>query len=1009
MGKTVVTSADFHKSFLAVRDKLSARAVDLDIKHYVVVPDKCSLHAERTLFRQGTGAFDAEVLTFNRLYIRFARSAEEFLPRSGAVMLVRKIVGDIKNEFRVFKSSAGLKGFAGKLYDAITAAAEAGLAPQDLKGEGAAGLKLSDIALAYARYLQETDGKFVDLAGRMRLLLRDIAAADLSDAHFYVAGFDYFTRRERDILAVLESNAASYTHYAVLKPEYAFGEAEFYEASGWAERIKAAAKRIRRAVVTDGARYRDFCVLSPAAGYAPLERVFKEFDIPFYIDKKLNLRDTELFRFLELSESAAGAWRRQDIIALSKNYYAGVDKREADIFENYCLARAVNYKRFSEPFAGEGGEAAAAEAVRRKLAGFLAEFRQKFCAAATPEKFCAFLNEVFELSGAAEKTAELSEAAGADLNQIYEELLNTAEFLKNAAPGGAKPGQLFALFAEGAGAVEISLMSEASDAVTVGGAETFRAGRFRQAFAVDFCAGGFPEVREGSGSLVTDADAAVLAARGVEFARPPAELNACLKDEAARVLASADKLFLAYSEADGNRISDLARAVERGAKSVAWNSAERERGRLYDESAYREALLHNDAAYLSELAAEISSKSNALELLAGSLADVRAQRQALPFLAELRAAGAGAEKRYLQGAAAGEKPVLPEAGALFFKASDVSVSRAEEYFDCPYKSFVSSGLRLKERDTGDIKPVDIGRFLHRAAERFVAQCAGTGFSDAESRMRAAASEIAQEEFGAHFEKNRPLFGRVIDEAVRLSGGIARSFTSGAFKNLGVEMRFGHTRRNDLKTITFEVEGGGKITLRGTIDRVDVFGSYARVVDYKTGKPPKFSYADLYYGRLLQLPVYLKVLEENGYQAAGMFYFPLAARWGGDAENAQRFSGVFNAREELALAADRRLSEPGYKSNVLEAERNKTAGRDGAPPPLKKTRYALDTQGLSALADYSVRALANALSEIHEGYIAAAPCEDACKYCLYGAICGFDSGRGRVRLFYNAQRTTHNAQ
>ena len=984
-------SKDFHASFEAVRDALLAREVNLNRKHYVVVPDKCSLYAERFMFEKGFGAFDVEIVTFNRLYTKFVRSCEEFLPKSGAVMLLRKVIDGVKKGFKVFKTGVGFPGFALKMFEAIRAAQNAGLKPEDLSvGTGAAGLKLRDIALVYNAYLKETEGKFVDTPGRMRLLNRFLASADLSQTHFYIAGFDRFTHLESEILAVLEQRAAVFMHYSAQEPEYKFGQTEFYEAAEKADRIKAAAKRIRHEVI-NGAQYSDFCLISPSSGYAPLARILTEFDIPFYIDQKLNLSQTELFRFLELSDACAGAFRRQDMIQLSKNYYTGVQKADSDVFENYVNAAAINYKRFLEPFTNERSDTntETAESVRKVLVEYLTRFSKKLSFCKTAQDFYGFLSGVFELCGAAVKTAELSLFAEADLGQVYDKLLSTAELVKSAGPQEGTPRLFFNLFSEGVSAIDISLLPEKAGALVIGGVETFRAGKFRQVLAIDFCDGSIPEMQEEAG-FVTDAESAALKAQGILFGPTAAEANRSALNEAVRVLASAEKLFLAYSEADGNRISTLAAAVARGSTQVSYTSLSEERRQLYDETAYEKALQEKDCVYCAAVGREVSSKSNALEMLIGSLADKRRNKLALPFLSSLRAAAGDGSDAYLKSADSIPSVILPEAGELFFRSDTVSVSRIQEYFTCPYKSFATAGLRLTERDTGEVTPIDVGNFLHRAAELFVKK---GDFLHAQESMREIASEMVEKEYGSLLKKNRRLIRRVSVEAVQIAKSIAESYQAGAFKNLGVEMCFGQTYKNDLQTVTFSLKDR-RILLRGKIDRVDVFNGYARVIDYKTGRPPKFSGTDLYYGRSLQLAAYLKVVEQNGYKPAGMFYYPLSSRWDDD-DRVRRFSGVFNDGEDLVLAADKGLGTPGFKSTVIPAERNKNIDKAGNVP-LRKSDFGSDTESLSGLADYAVLVIENALREINGGYIAAAPCEGICAYCGYGAMCGFDIQNGRVR-------------
>ena len=57
--------------------------------------------------------------------------------------------------------------------------------------------------------------------------------------------------------------------------------------------------------------------------------------------------------------------------------------------------------------------------------------------------------------------------------------------------------------------------------------------------------------------------------------------------------------------------------------------------------------------------------------------------------------------------------------------------------------------------------------------------------------------------------------------------------------------------------------GGKFKLVGKIDRVDVNGGRFIVIDYKSGaSAAHFTEKDLYIGHKMQLPVYVKAVEDS---------------------------------------------------------------------------------------------------------------------------------------------------
>ena len=49
---------------------------------------------------------------------------------------------------------------------------------------------------------------------------------------------------------------------------------------------------------------------------------------------------------------------------------------------------------------------------------------------------------------------------------------------------------------------------------------------------------------------------------------------------------------------------------------------------------------------------------------------------------------------------------------LFFRNGKVSPTALEEYFSCPFRNFVSRGLRLQEREESVVMAFDNGNFIH---------------------------------------------------------------------------------------------------------------------------------------------------------------------------------------------------------------------------------------------------------------------------------------------------------
>jgi ATP-dependent helicase/DNAse subunit B len=211
---------------------------------------------------------------------------------------------------------------------------------------------------------------------------------------------------------------------------------------------------------------------------------------------------------------------------------------------------------------------------------------------------------------------------------------------------------------------------------------------------------------------------------------------------------------------------------------------------------------------------------------------------------------------------------------------------------------------------------------------------------------------------------------------------------GGFRLLAAEMKFGGRENTGLKPLYIYEGGGRKIELLGSVDRVDTYGDFVRVVDYKTGgiKRDGFDFSAMYYGKNLQLAMYMTVLEINGYRPAGMFYFPFAVAFS-DGEFSHRLAGVYNGGADILTAFDRALLEPGASSRIISARRKASADAVLSGDSFYKSNYAFTERQLTQLSGYAYEAVKGAAAEILSGCIKISPTKGACAFCAYGAVCG----------------------
>ena len=323
--KKIFSHTSFTAALSAVMDRLAERKVNLSEKHVVIVPDRCTLTAERELCRRFGGAFDVSVTTWSRMFVKNADSAE-YLPRKGSVILLRRILAEKHAEMKCYWRSWSAKGFASGLYDVINQMMSCGITPEDLRAVSCSD-KEKDIALIYEAYLAASEGKYTDSAGRLRLLAEFLENSDyLKNAHVYVACFDAYTALMRRGMNAAEKQARELLIFDVQTDNISFGEAELYAAPSPVFAAKAVAARVT-SDHRNGVPYEEMCVVTSDAHPEELKRIFRENGVPYCASESLSLAEHPLGIFISSARNAASrGYRAEDVIRLAKSPLSGNGK-----------------------------------------------------------------------------------------------------------------------------------------------------------------------------------------------------------------------------------------------------------------------------------------------------------------------------------------------------------------------------------------------------------------------------------------------------------------------------------------------------------------------------------------------------------------------------------------------------------------------------------------------------------------------------------------------------------
>jgi ATP-dependent helicase/nuclease subunit B len=344
---------------------------------------------------------------------------------------------------------------------------------------------------------------------------------------------------------------------------------------------------------------------------------------------------------------------------------------------------------------------------------------------------------------------------------------------------------------------------------------------------------------------------------------------------------------------------------------------------------------------------------------------------------------------------------------LYGAELSLSATRVDRFYSCRYKHFLQSGLRLEPRVPAEFDAPAAGIFMHYVLEGVSRELKATvGYKNADERIcRELTSRYIEKyvhEILFDFESRNArfiyLFRRLQEDVMRVILDILDELKHSDFEPLDFELNMSDLSENQ----------------RGFIDRVDGFKHkgklYLRVIDYKTSrKAYSFSLSDVVYGRDTQMLIYLFALQKYGearygeqIEPAGVLYVPARDNILSAARNMPE-NEIEKKRVDDMRRSGLILNDP----SVLEAMESGEAKRY-LPVKLNKQGEMsgdslVNATQVAAISKYVQRLLESAKDEILDGNIECRPyyrndTDNACFYCEYHTVCGFDEDMGDRRHY-----------
>lgn len=751
--------------------------------------------------------------------------------------------------------------------------------------------------------------------------------------------------------------------------------------------------------VRQGHRFRDCAVLVRSLDNydRPLAQAFRRCEIPFFLDRRESVTHHPL---AELTRNAlrtvAYDWQHDDWFAALKAGFSPVPEMDIDRLENLALEYGWQGRKWREPLPDDH-----AERLRQALLPPFDQLyrrlkRQQFqptgpqLADALAELWAALKVE----STLADWSAAQSDSAppilrNASLHQtVFDQMVAWLENVALAFPRDPMPLSDWLPVLEAAlGALTVGVIPPALDEVTVGAIDRARNPELKFVLLLGFNDGVFPAPPPAP-VILTHADRN-------ELEQQDAAIGLNILHQSSR------ERFLAYIA--------CTRASRR--LSIAFSRQDSCGGPL-NPSPF---LAHLQRNFPQLALAEFSppfdwrQAQHPVELIP-SLPRLRDTN--LPALPGLQSLEARLAK--LREPAESENLSAAIALRLYGPVLKSSVSRLEEFAQCPFRFFVHSGLRVEERKKFELDARERGSFQHEVLRKFHDDLVAEN-----KRWRDLAPAQARQRVGQIAAELAPGYRQGLFHADPRNRFAARALTAALqdfIETLVVWMRAQYDFNPARAEVAFGLEASGlpdwridlghgqALALRGRVDRIDLCPdgdrALAVVMDYKSSNR-KLDKLYLAHGIQLQLPAYLAALRRwppdflgaKKIVPAGVFYVNLRGQFESGSSRAKVLA-------DAAAARLRAYRHSGRFDSAFLAKLDRAGARDqfnyqiNADGSLRaNSAEALTGEDFAALLDAVEEQMRSLGRRIFTGEAKVDPYRKgtatACDYCDCRAVCRID--------------------
>jgi len=781
------------------------------------------------------------------------------------------------------------------------------------------------------------------------------------------------------------------------------------------EEIEMVADRIIGDLRRFNIKYKDVGILlGEESIYIPvIEKVFKEYEIPFFSDYKKDLMDNSLIIFLmSYLDCIIYNFKREDVFRLFKLGYWDFEYEEIENMENYSLRWGIDRNRWFKKFENkdECEDIEFLNKLREKAIKILPS--KKTYGKNTIENLinslCKDIDRL-KLKEKVEKDTEILREKGLYEeayvnNQVWNSVMELFDqIITISGDTNISISELKSILESGLGEYKVGVIPTKLDSVTVGNLERSKFGSRKSLYIVGVNDGYMPKTLDDNGILI-DEEKDLLKKKGLDL-KDSEYLIDSEKHNFYNILSRGkEKITFSYSlgDYDGSSLvrSSYIDKIKDVFPQISINSSL--------TLSEREQFHRRVKPALNQTVNNLTKEQN--------LEDIKdIYNEALKWFLINEEGFNNFLKRGLL--YTNNKETIDEVYVkkLYDDPLTISPYGLESFSHCPFKFFVEYGLKPQERKEYVVDSRDIGKIYHSSLEKFTKHITDEneeyieidkGLKIMDDSIKSAIEEGEDNYSPIDYNyRNQYLKKKISRVGMETAKGLIEHLNRSEFKPRLYEVNFSDD--SNIKSIEKELKEGRKLKIKGRIDRVDIYegeeGNYVNIIDYKS-KGKSIDLTSLANGMELQLFVYLDALIKNkekitgnNSMIGGVFYFSILLPWiDGDKYidkddidkellKSYRMEGYFLEDKDIIKKLDKKIEEE-RDSTLAKIKLNKNGS-------ISKTSQTLTKESFEGLLDFVDSKVREIGEDILAGKIMIKPYkknkDTPCRWCSYKDICQFD--------------------